>query len=554
MNLYKFKLAVGFRKAVITKKIALSLIFFVFTVFLISGSGALAFAEDSQAEATVGTIFTAINQGKSSAVTITLKNNGSKIWKKGQVFLETGDFLKSQSQLQHSSWLNYYRVIGLNTDVMPGKSSSFTFYLQAPVAVTGDIQQNFQLVENGAQVIKGSVVRVFVNVNKAASVTAATVNTNTQSTVNTNNNPIATPISTIYTNIASNLSTKTSTAASSFLCSSTGLVTSDQIAALANCNTSAIEPSNSSGQSDINIQDKTEPMMRIGLFATVDSQIVSHESITDIMTGTLPLFSGAIPATTIEVGFSTSTKQYYVKLLGITKYSNFPIRIVPRLKNSVATLVNYRAVAQGSGTTRDNKFRNIIEFNYSTKTKKFWVINELPLSFYLKGLGETSNYSPVEFQKVMLAAARSYAMYHYNRGIDFKIPDGSTKHADEHFHLDSTYDQVYRGYSSEARMPTLVQAENETRGMVVAYQGKIIVTPYFSRSDGHTRSYQEVWGGAGMPWLVPVQVPQDTGQTLWGHGVGMSARGALLMVVNDAKKWDTVIKYFYTGVDILKVY
>jgi peptidoglycan hydrolase-like amidase len=554
-NLFNFMLSADRKRAVITKKWAMSLIFFVVTAFFVSSHSVLAYAENTQGQPSVGTLFTAINQGKTGNINITIKNTGARTWKKGQVFLETGDFLKSMSKLQHSSWQSYYRIADLSADVLPGKSASFSISLLAPTGVTGDIQQNFQLVENGVQPIKGSSVRVFASITKASTVTAATTKpTTSTNTSTTNATPIAPAASTIYNNSTSNNSTiKTTTSVSGFLCSSTGVVTPEQIAALVNCNTSATEPSNTTGQSNINAL-KIEPMMRIGLFSSASGQAVTHESIVDITTGSMQLFSGVAANTYIYVNYSSTTKQYSVRLMGLTKYSNYPVRIVPRTKNAVATLVDYRATPQGSGTVRDNRFRNIIEFNYSTKTKKFWLINELPLSYYLKGLGETSNYSPVEFQKVMLAAARSYAMYHFNRGVDFKIPDGSTKHADEHFHLDSTYDQVYRGYSSEARMPTLVQAENETRGMVVSYQGKVIVTPYFSRSDGRTRSYKEVWGGDGMAWLQPVAVPQDIGKTLNGHGVGMSAQGALLMVVNEGKKWDSVIKYFYTGVDILKVY
>jgi peptidoglycan hydrolase-like amidase len=49
-------------------------------------------------------------------------------------------------------------------------------------------------------------------------------------------------------------------------------------------------------------------------------------------------------------------------------------------------------------------------------------------------------------------------------------------------------------------------------------------------------------------------VPQDKGQVLWGHGVGMSARGGLLMVVDDKKAWHEVINYFYQGTAIKKAY
>ena len=169
-------------------------------------------------------------------------------------------------------------------------------------------------------------------------------------------------------------------------------------------------------------------------------------------------------------------------------------------------------------------------------------------------MAETSDYSPLEFQKTIMSAARTYAMYHYNRGIEFKVPDGSTKHANEHFHVDANYDQVYRGYASEVRMPKLSRAIDETRGMVITYKGGVVVTPYFSRSDGRTRNWEEVWYGTSKPWLVGVAVPQDKGQTLWGHGVGMSARGALIMARDEGKDWQSILKYFYKNTEIIKIY
>lgn len=506
------------------------------------------------------TDFITMAPGKSATYKVTYKNTGDTIWRANRVNLETGDFLKSPSSLQHADWKTYYRPLGLTKDVKPGGSVTLTIPLSAPKNVQGDIQQNFQLVDNGERPIKGTTVRLFATVKQGTVTSAAAIPvsqtapvSNTVSNSTISNNTLSNSAS-IYSNTAS---TQTSTAVrtnpSSF-CSSVGVLNTEQIAAYANCNTAAVENDSTNGQSNINYADRQEPMMRIGLFSTSNQQRVNHASITDVYGGTEPLFSGVSAGETIALGFDFATKQYIVTVAGMTRFTAKPARIVPRTRNAVATLLDYRNGPVGSGTARDNQFRNIIEMQYSTKTCKLWLINELPLSYYLKGLGETSNASPIEFQKVMLSAARTYAMYHYNRGVDFKIKDGSTKHADEHFHLDSTYDQVYRGYNSEMRMPGLSQAENQTRGLVITYQGKVIVTPYFSRSDGRTRSWTEVWGGQGMPWLQSVAVPQDLGQALWGHGVGMSARGALLMVVNEKKSWDYVIRYFYQGTDIQKIY
>jgi SpoIID/LytB domain protein len=160
----------------------------------------------------------------------------------------------------------------------------------------------------------------------------------------------------------------------------------------------------------------------------------------------------------------------------------------------------------------------------------------------------------VEFQKVLATAARTYALYHYYRGVDFGLAGASTKHADEYFHVDATYDQVYRGYNSEIRMPRLSQAVDETAGAIVTYKNELAITPYFSRSDGRTRSWNEVWGGGEKAWLQSVIVPEDSGKTLFGHGVGMSAQGALLMIVDSHKTWQEVLAYFYQGTNLQKAY
>jgi hypothetical protein len=557
--MFKALNAMSFQKkrAVTSGKGLSKLIFALFTAFFVAlaafSTPAQAYVEGTSGAPAKNTVFLNLKPGESTVYKIVYKNTGKTTWKKDRIYLETGDFLKSFSKLQSAGWLRFYRAIGLPTDIKPGQSVNLSLPITAPGDVLGDIQQNFQLVENGEQPIKGTTIRIFATI-KPGSVavvakTPAPVQTVKVVASASNISTASKPVTQSSTPVAVKAN------ATSFSCSATtGILTSEQISQYANCNTAAKENDPTNGQSAINQSDKVEPILRVGLFSTTLAQRVTQTSISDVYADIEPLFSGISAGDVITLGFNFNTKQYSAAVAGMTRYSLKPIRVIPRTKNSPATLLDYRTTPTGSGTVADNRFRNIIEMQYSAKTCKLWLINELPLGYYLKGLGETSNASPVEFQKVMLSAARTYAMYHYNRGIDYKVKDGSTKHADEHFHVDATYDQVYRGYSSELRIPTLVQAENETRGLVITYQGKIIVTPYFSRSDGRTRSWTEVWGGAGMPWLQSVAVPQDSGQTLWGHGVGMSARGALLMVVNDKKTWDTVIKYFYQGVDILRLY
>ena len=194
----------------------------------------------------------------------------------------------------------------------------------------------------------------------------------------------------------------------------------------------------------------------------------------------------------------------------------------------------------------ENTFRGSIEIRNSEETGKTWAINVLPMEHYLRGIAETSSSSPVEFLKVMSVSARTYAYYHYQR---------QTKHADEYFYVDSQLDQVYRGYALEKRHPSLTEAVLATTGQVVTYtdpatgETKIAITPYFSWSDGRTRSWSEVWGG-DVPWAKSVPVPHDQGKSLYGHGVGLSARGGLLMIQEDGMTYEQVLKYFFQGIEI----
>ncbi len=233
---------------------------------------------------------------------------------------------------------------------------------------------------------------------------------------------------------------------------------------------------------------------------------------------------------------------------GIYTYNNLQtdsyLRIEPKEKNTILTVASLERRPSWNTSINYNKFRGIIEFRHSNQSDKSWVINELPLEDYLKGVAETSNYAPGEYLKTMTVAARTYALYHYT------YPN---KHAKDNFIIDDTYDQVYRGYAFEQVMPKLVQAVNSTNGEVVTYNNEVVVTPYFSRSDGRTRSWTEVWSGNHKPWLVSVPTPYDAGKTLWGHGVGMSATDALSRA-NDGYGYSEIISHYYSGTILQKKY
>jgi hypothetical protein len=287
-----------------------------------------------------------------------------------------------------------------------------------------------------------------------------------------------------------------------------------------------------------------EPTMRVGVLIVdeeTDDEVVitSDESDFDLVDSAGTTLASLGKGDSVTAAWNGSAYTYDVGD-GTKKTAQY-LRFVPKTLNAVMRVSNFdRKVTRGSSFT-DNTFRNILELRHNTSKDRVWLINELSMEYYLRGLAETSNLSHIEFQKTLITAARTYAFYHWTR---------ATKHASEFFHVDAWLDQVYKGYGQELRTPNLTKAVEATRGRIVTYQGETAITPYFSRSDGRTRTWSEVWGGS-VPWCIGVSVPADAGKTLWGHGVGMSASGALAMA-NEGQGYDQILKYFYTGIDVTK--
>jgi peptidoglycan hydrolase-like amidase len=290
-----------------------------------------------------------------------------------------------------------------------------------------------------------------------------------------------------------------------------------------------------------------EPLIRVGIFATTDDKMVVRAKF-----GPIEVRSGStvvcqLPTNgSVMVSYDRSSSLY--RIGGDCPAAQSSTYYVVRAQDGLSPMEMTdfsRPVAWLPGAN-DNTFRTQLELRWSSAVSQAWVINELPIEWYLKGIAETSNVSPMQYQRALLTAARTYAMYHVQR---------QTKHASKYFTVDASLDQVYRGYGAEARSPTIVAAVEATRGQIVTYQGKLALTPYFSRSDGRTRSWGEVWyGQSNYPWLVSVPVPDDVGKTLWGHGVGMSATGALQMDAKWGKTYDQILSHFYAGTELRRIY
>ncbi|MBT4856656.1 hypothetical protein HON52_00510 [Candidatus Uhrbacteria bacterium] len=412
--------------------------------------------------------------------TVVVKNTGSTTWKNYGIQSQDVAIASSSSvDFGHPSWLGSQIAYAVET-VAPGESATVSFAFSAP-EVNGSHTARFDFVANG-EVVDDALIEIPVEVTGGA---ASAINE----------------------------------PADEDLVDDDGIVES-------------------------HIQQE-EPLLRVGLL-TVDDEtdniitITSYESDFDVRDTEGNLLA-ELEAGQLATGYYKDGYYYYDVGRGLEK-SSYGLRFEPLEENAVMTITNFDYRLTRGGGYAYNTYRNVLEIRYNDYKDRTWVINEISIEMYLRGLAETSNISHEEYQKALLTAARTYAYYHFTRG---------TKRGNEYMHIVAyADDQVYRGYERETMAPRITEAVNDTRGTVVTYDDDIAITPYFSRSDGYTRDWAEVWGG-DVAWAKSVKVPCDEGKSLWGHGVGMSASGALCMA-NGGDTWDEILKHFYTGVELHK--
>lgn len=168
---------------------------------------------------------------------------------------------------------------------------------------------------------------------------------------------------------------------------------------------------------------------------------------------------------------------------------------------------------------------------------KLTVINIIDLEDYLKGVVPVEMSSSWEYEalKAQAIAARSYALANLNKqsryGYDLK---------------DTTADQAYGGATAETEKTN--RAVDETSGLVLTYDMKIITAYYFASAGGMTNG--NAWG-ASLPYLH--SVPSfDDGIKKSGHGVGMSQHGANNLAKQGYNAYQ-ILQYFYQDTKFAKV-
>ena len=147
---------------------------------------------------------------------------------------------------------------------------------------------------------------------------------------------------------------------------------------------------------------------------------------------------------------------------------------------------------------RDGQYRGWLEFR-SNAVGHVLAINAIGLEQYAAGVvsAESPSSWPAAALEAQAVAARTYAIT-----TSAGASQGFTQFAD-------TRSQMYRGVAAETASTNA--AVNATRGQVVTYAGRPVVTYFFSTSGGRTENVEDsVLGDTKLPWLRSVVDPYDS--------------------------------------------
>ncbi len=434
---------------------------------------------------------------------VRFKNTGTATWRPkgdGRVVIFTVNQKYRTSAFYHPSWISPGQPASVVSTTAPGEVGVVTFKLKAPVT-PGTYREWFSLASEEYTWVGSG--RFYVDI----VVTAAPSSTNAADAVE--------PI-----------------------------VNDDEEIRLSGDATSASIPLGAVSTSTVVTSRAliTEPIVRVGLLKTTSSVNVELPFAFNVYSGS-DFATVLAPSTRGTLSFENG--KHFLSVDGmVVAESPVYLRLVPVSPTDYFVLpANKRKI---SGRPFDfNAYRGVLEYRFSSMSSTTVVINELPLDWYVSGITEASNGAPYEYLKALLVAARSYAYFHLN----------STPPREKLFDVyASTVDQLYLGYHAELSMPNVARAARETYGQMVTYQGNPVVTPYSARTNGMTRTWKEAWGGTNKPWLVPVEAVYDKGRTRYGHGVGMSNNDAEKRARYDAWDYVTILKHYYSGTEVEKVY
>ncbi len=172
----------------------------------------------------------------------------------------------------------------------------------------------------------------------------------------------------------------------------------------------------------------------------------------------------------------------------------------------------------------------------------------LPLEKYLLGVVpyEMSDSFPLEALKVQAVCARTYALSKLHGSAEWDV-------------VDNTNDQVFRGIPDKSE--NTARAVEETAGLVLTYNSKLITAWYSASNGGQTELPGNIWKGDGIPGCFAMtedpwdaQNPESTVRTavLNRDGSGLSA-GMLRLIRAALEKDPEFSDYRLSDTDEIRV-
>ncbi len=285
-----------------------------------------------------------------------------------------------------------------------------------------------------------------------------------------------------------------------------------------------------------------EPRIRVGLVGEGTTvQFVSYDDEYAVLVDGLS--EGTLPKRKVAIVIYDNGI-YRVRGAGLDINTSGVVRFEP-MNNPHAIIEVMNGLKDRSigwvGPSRFIRYHGAVEYRRGVKDGEMYVVNDLLLEDYVKGIAETGKEVHEEAVKANIIAARTYAYLSKGKYAFFDV-------------LGSTYDQLYLGADVAQFLTKVPLATQATRGQMVTYNDEIVTTPYFGNSNGKTKSWSSVWGGANKPWLVPVSAAYDAGRKQFGHGVGMSQRDAALKAAKDAWDYKQILGHYYTNTDVTLIY
>jgi len=470
-----------------------------------------------------------IKAGKDFTLVVKIKNTGQTEWTKDSIYLKS---LPSSRKFKHALWPSLYRSAYLQKNLSPEEKGTLAVAMKAPNKL-GTYSGDFVLVNNknimipGGKInIKMSVVKdptdVLKKITKTDPTSPSTTTKKTEQQLSPDTKEF-TPnvknknVCTLKLNFDYPLNTATA--------ENSGNNSYPQLDNVACVGEYAIE--------------ENGPDIEVGIFNTHDPIKITNKKAWQVYNKDGLLLASVRPGKTLEFKRLPAKNKYVFEFNNLMVYSRSDLILRNITDEGVFEILSYEDRPSWNREINYNLFKGTLKIKYYAKKDRVWLTETLPLEKYLKGLKETSEGNPEEYQKAMTIAARTYALYHVNK---FEVKQSF-------FDLyNDQRDQVYKGYQAELVMPTQAKLTEETKGIIGTHSDQVIVAYYSARSGGSTIDYKSI------PYLKARKTPYTAGKGLYGHGIGLDQQDAKARAKKDGWTYDQLLKYYYNEIDLEKIY